>query len=618
MNEKSSKRREWIKTAAIIFLSIMLVLTFFSQTILNHSLPEVATKYVQSGTITTKIRGSGVVESGDPYTIEVPGVYVGRKVSSIKVSVGDKVEKGDVLLYLMEGDGAELEAAKEDLKTAQDILENAQDAYDTYILSENITSTDINSANANMSTDSLRKTLTDLQTALNQAKDKAVPLQTAVDQLNQAISACQTQISYENEQNRIAENRLTTAETTLAQAEAAQQNAQQSVSDAEAALPVVQQSVSDAETALAAAQQEQADLEALISSGDVPEEEVESRRNAAAVKTSDAEKVLEAAKQGQADVEKMLADRRAALDSANTNLNNARNGYAEAKSAKDQRDASTVINNMDSQILQYTISLDSYQKELDAINNPETGEIAQIQEQINNLVGSGGVIKQLQELQNAIDDAREALAKQQKKVDDLQAETGGSAITSDISGTVTAINVTSGKAIQGQDVVVLQPEGQGYFMTFSVTNDQAKTLSVGDQANLVNSWYYNDLDIVLKSIKPDQTDPGRKKMLTFSVNGDATVGQNISVSVGQKSQNYDLIVPNSAIKEDNNGKFILIVESKSSPVGNRYIATRVDVQVLASDDTQSAISGAISGWEYVITTSSKPINPGDQVRMTDN
>ena len=272
---------------------------------------------------------------------------------------------------------------------------------------------------------------------------------------------------------------------------------------------------------------------------------------------------------------------------------------------------------MDSMILQYTISLNNYQNELDAITG-EDGEIAQIQEQINNLVGSGGVIKQLQELQSAIDDAREALAEQQKKVDDLQAETGGSAITSDISGTVTAINVTSGKAISGQDVVVLQPEGQGYFMTFSVTNDQAKTLSVGDQASLVNSWYYNDLDIVLKSIKPDQTDPGRKKMLTFSVNGDATVGQNISVSVGQKSQNYDLIVPNSAIKEDNNGKFILIVESKSSPVGNRYIATRVDVQVLASDDTQSAISGAISGWEYVITTSSKPINPGDQVRMTDN
>ena len=35
-----------MKTVAIIFLSIMLVLTFFSNTIMNYSLPQVATQYV--------------------------------------------------------------------------------------------------------------------------------------------------------------------------------------------------------------------------------------------------------------------------------------------------------------------------------------------------------------------------------------------------------------------------------------------------------------------------------------------------------------------------------------------------------------------------------------------
>ena len=79
-----------------------------------------------------------------------------------------------------------------------------------------------------------------------------------------------------------------------------------------------------------------------------------------------------------------------------------------------------------------------------------------------------------------------------------------------------------------------------------------------------------------------------------------------------------MIVPNSAIREDNNGKFVLIVESKSSPLGNRYIATRADVEVVASDDTQSAITGAVEGWEFVITTSTKPIEAGQQVRLAEN
>ena len=77
-------------------------------------------------------------------------------------------------------------------------------------------------------------------------------------------------------------------------------------------------------------------------------------------------------------------------------------------------------------------------------------------------------------------------------------------------------------------------------------------------------------------------------------------------------------VPNSAIREDNDGKFILTVESKSSPLGNRYIATRVGVEVLASDDNNSAISAPLYGWEYVITTSTKPVEAGKQVRLADN
>ena len=71
MNENTKKRREWIKNAAIVFLVIMLILTFFSNTIMNYSLPEVATQTVTSGSITAKIRGTGNVEAGEPYNVSI-------------------------------------------------------------------------------------------------------------------------------------------------------------------------------------------------------------------------------------------------------------------------------------------------------------------------------------------------------------------------------------------------------------------------------------------------------------------------------------------------------------------------------------------------------------------
>ena len=92
MNEKASKRREWVKTVAIIFLSVLLVLTFFSQTIMNFSLPEVSTEYAESGTVTTKIRGTGTVGSGDLYEQNADSSHLGRKILEVAVCAGDTVK----------------------------------------------------------------------------------------------------------------------------------------------------------------------------------------------------------------------------------------------------------------------------------------------------------------------------------------------------------------------------------------------------------------------------------------------------------------------------------------------------------------------------------------------
>ena len=80
---------------------------------------------------------------------------------------------------------------------------------------------------------------------------------------------------------------------------------------------------------------------------------------------------------------------------------------------------------------------------------------------------------------------------------------------------------------------------------------------------------------------------------------------------------YDSVLPNSAIREDNDGKFVLVVESKKTPLNMRYTAKRVDIEVLASDDTQSAVSG-LYGSEFVITNSTVPIADKQQVRLAEN
>ncbi len=212
------------------------------------------------------------------------------------------------------------------------------------------------------------------------------------------------------------------------------------------------------------------------------------------------------------------------------------------------------------------------------------------------------------------------IAKKEQEIAELREKSMGAAITSPVAGTVTSLAYAAGETTKPEDTAaVIQVEGKGYTMSVSVTNEQAKKVQVGDNAELQNAWYYDDVQVVLASIKPDPDDPGQKKLLNFDVTGSSLQeGQALNISLGQRSAEYEYVVPNSAVREDNNGKFILIVESKSSPLGNRYIASRVDVEVLASDDNNTAISAGLFGYEYVITTSTKPVEAGKQVRLNES
>ncbi len=530
--KENGKRRDWVKNAAIVFLAVMLVLTLFSNTFMNYSLPEVATQWVQSGSITAKIRGSGIVESGDPYEIKATE---SRKVASVAVRVGDTVEKGQVLLYLEDAESDELKKAKSDLETAEQ-------AYELALLTANITSSDINNANKDVSLETLRKRITNAQASLRNtenelkdAEDAAQPFQDKVDELTQTIANFDTEISYAQKQDQTAEDWLKKAEEAWNLA----------------------------------------------------------KKACGEVSGSDA----------------------ATVQNAQNALTNAQKIYDDAKAAAEARRTSPLIANLQTQKNKYEYDLYCAQRDQKAAQaevDRLTKEKAEKENALKELEASVGNVTNLQKLLGDI-------SKAQELVDELEGKATGATINADIAGTVSAVNVVAGNTTAVDSaVVVLQPEGKGYTMSFSVTNEQARRLAVGDRADLINAWRYDDVVVTLASIKPDKNEPGQKKLLTFDVTGSITAGQTLNISVGQKSANYDLIVPNSAIREDANGKFILTVESKSSPLGNRYVATRVDIEVLASDDTQSAISGGIYGYEYVITTSTKPVEAGQLVRPKDN
>lgn len=547
MNENGMKKREWVKTAAIIFLSVMLVLTFFSNTIQNYSLPEVAAEYVQSGTITAKVRGTGIIESGDPYEVLV---QQSRKIQSVAVRVGDKVEKGDVILYLEN-------VESEELKTAKDALEAAEDAYNLGLLSADVTNSMVQDTNT--STATYRQQITDAQNAVAAEQKNVDELQKKVNDLAAKIA-----LLPDNSANASKERKA------FNEAKAAKESA-------DFALTGVQNNLTAIEAQL------EYEKSQIVSGGDADADREEAIKNLTEMKN-------------QAQLE---------VISAQTAAAQAALAYDQAKTALDNKLASG-----DNSGSKAALQLEQTKQQLNL--DAATAVLNEKKDALSNLTKNINQTLNLQNLYDTVVKAREEVEKQTEKTQDA-------AVTADIAGTITSLNVVAGQTTTPQTpVAVLQPEGKGYTMSMTVSAEQAKRLSAGDRADLVNYWRYDDVEVILEKIKSDPTNPGQQKILMFNVTGDVTAGQSLSISVGEKSANYDLIVPNSAIREDNNGKFILIVEAKNSPLGTRYTATRIDIEVIASDDTKSAISAPIYGYEFVITTSTKPVEAGKLVRLADN
>lgn len=571
MNENGGKkRREWVKNAAIIFLSVMLVLTFFSNTFMNYSLPEVAAQYVQSGTITAKIRGTGTVESGDPYNVKISET---RTISSVLVKTGDKVEKGAPLLLLEDKESKEL-------TDAQAALDKAMLDFELALLSGDISNSAFqNAQNGNVS-------------SLNTYQSRIVAAEAEIDKWQKQVDEATTAI-----------NQLKTAQVNVDAGGAPDTSSEQNkVNVAQAALN--SDEIKIAKDKISEWQAAQATCQATI---DKYNEKIASSVSGNGFVNQVTEDEYRLAVQNRDQYQSLINERQAFI---NNNPDKVKAYDEKVKALADANKALTEKQNSKTNSTNsLTVQTQNWQTELDKRNiqlKAAQDTKAQLLKDISTELN--------------LDYQLDSLKKQRDDIAKLQENAVGASIEAPISGTITSVTVKAGDEVQPDTALVtMQPEGKGFTMSFSVTNDQAKRLSVGDKADLVNSWRYSDMDITLASIKPDTTDPGQKKLLTFDITGDeVTPGQSLNVSVGQKSANYDLIVPNSAIREDSNGKFILIVESKSSPLGNRYVATRVDVEVLASDDTQSAVSGALYGYEFVITTSTQPVEAGKLVRLANN
>ena len=638
-NENRSPRKEVIKNIAIVFLAVLLVLTFFSNTFMNYTLPQVSAVYVSQGTISEQIRGSGTVEAAESYEVKFDQT---RTIKSVAVKTGQTINAGDTLFELEDSDSDELTQAQKDLEDKEldykkavlaqsDSSKYQSDYLEIQKAEKELSELQAKYQAALAGTDPLSSALNDY----NSLKSRSDKLTKEKEDLNNQLSAVNADTSDDMinltgayyDTLRADKDRVTELEKKVETAQSDYDELSKDVGADTDYASKIEETRKSIESATVELNQLYISLYNAKADDDT---------------TSIATKSLEI-DQLQRDLSNYLA-KSTTSGVLKTKLKNAESTLNKAKknlnSAKD-----TLSNDVRSIKLEIKAKLDKVTAELDDVTLKLTNagtakddataagylsasqlelKISEQKDTVDNLYAALEIKKQTDSVTNEsnqldLEAKKKDIERQKKKVEKLKSEAFDAVVTAKMGGTVESVSVTAGSEVAaGTVAAVISVSDLGYTVSFSVKNDQAKKVKVGDKAE-ITSWYWGDsFSATLSEVKTDTANPQTQKTLVFNVTGsDISTGQTITLSMGSKGQPYSAVVPNAAVREDSNGKFVLVMEAKSSPLGNRYKAVRYDIEVLAKDDNNTAVNG-LMGSEYVITTSTKPIQAGDQVRPAES
>ena len=624
--ENSVRKREWVKTAAIIFLAVLLVLTFFSKTIMNASLPEVAAQQAASGAINARIRGSGTVEASEVYNVTIKQT---RKVASVLVKTGQEINVGDTMFVLEAEDSDELKQAETDLETLQQNYDKslieagntaAQENYDVQKAREAYNEalavynqyTNVNAAQLTAAITAAENELTNLTAQSKAISEELKQLQTDKETIDADVTAQEAKVKeMEAAEDKYAELKTATDDYDAdivvygkyysKLLELTAEPTSSVTYDNKHVITVV--SIASQPIAAGYCQKDTMLYAYLVEKGQTE-------------MANDAGIIATAYKTITEDLSKLATlcteYSRLSVVYNPTALSNARTELSNLKNNADH--CANLVKSCTERASAAETAVSNKQTEIDKLTKASSAAdtVKSTKQALEDLV-----FKQNLGDSSSVDmeASKKAIERKQAEVDKLRENADELEVKSSVSGTIASINASAGKSIgEEQPLATINVTDRGFTVKIDVTNDQAKKVKTGDTAELVNFWG-GDAVATLDQITSSKTAGNRT--LVFTLTGDIQAGQNVTLSIGQKSANYDALIPLSGLREDSNGKFVYVLESKSSPLGSRYIATRVTVQELARDDKSAAVSGISSG-DFIITTSNKPVEAGKQVRLADN
>lgn len=177
-------------------------------------------------------------------------------------------------------------------------------------------------------------------------------------------------------------------------------------------------------------------------------------------------------------------------------------------------------------------------------------------------------------------------------------------IKSPINGVVNNIYGTiSTEMGENEKILDIKDKSSGFEVKIVVPNEDTKYLEIGEKFKITVPTLDNlEVESEIKGIMKDKDDGENKKEITFFLNNDSLVGnETANINIIKTSKKYDMIVPKSAIGEEQTGeKFVWKIKEEDKSFGKELHVEKALVTVIDSDLKSAAIGSGLAYGDKVV------------------
>lgn len=190
-------------------------------------------------------------------------------------------------------------------------------------------------------------------------------------------------------------------------------------------------------------------------------------------------------------------------------------------------------------------------------------------------------------------------------------------IVAENAGIITAIGVKKGmyvSSMQNTILYVIAEKSEEWIVPIIFTEEQ---LEYADAESIVNVQVADVDESFTGTIQSvvsyaGEIETGYQANVMLISDNMELAGKRAKVTIKKVSEQYDTIIPAAALRKDSNGYYVLVLQEEDSVLGSGYIAYRMSVDLLDSDETYCAVRGLPTD-ESVIIASTSEISNGSKV-----